>query len=167
MTRKPQAKNRAFENFEWPIYQRLAAYFAKDPRFTFDIPAGPDAFFNVYDKRFCLSHGDQAKGGDGVGGIAVPLGRWLLRKQMKQQAMGDPFDILMCGHWHTLMHLSNLIVNGSIKGTDEWSSAMNFAHQEPEQALFVVHPEMGVTARWPIKCDREGGKARALREAGK
>ena len=98
MTRKPQAKNRAFESFEWPIYQRLAAYFRKDSRLTFDIPDGPDAFFSIYEVRFCETHGDQFRGGDGVGGILVPIGRGLARKQMKQQAMGDPFDVMIIGH---------------------------------------------------------------------
>jgi hypothetical protein len=162
MTRKPQAKNRAFESFEWPIYQRLAAYFRKDSRLTFDIPDGPDAFFSVYKVRFCETHGDQFRGGDGVGGILVPIGRGLARKQMKQQAMGDPFDVMIIGHWHQYVHLSNLIINGSIKGMDEYAYQGNFQFQEPEQALFVVHPELGVTVRWPVKCRYEGGKGRAL-----
>lgn len=165
MSRKPVAKNRAFESFEWPIYMRLAAYFRNDSRLTFDIPDGADAFFNIYGTRFCLTHGDQFRGGDGVGGILVPIMRGVSRKQFRQTAMGDPFDVLMCGHWHTLVQLSNLIINGSIKGMDEYAYQGNFQFQEPEQALFVVHPELGVTARWPIKCRHEGGRARALRES--
>ena len=161
MTRKPQAKNRALESFEWPIYQRLAAHFRKDSRLTFDIPDGPDAFFNIYGTRFCLTHGDQFRGGDGVGGILVPIGRGLSRKQFRQQAMGDPFDVMMIGHWHQYIHLSNLIINGSIKGMDEYAYQGNFAFQEPEQALFIVHPEIGVTARWPIKCRVVGGKVKS------
>lgn len=159
MTRKPQAKNRVFDNYEWPIYQRLAGYFRKDSRLTFDIPEGADAFFNIYDKRFCLTHGDQFRGGDGVGGILVPIMRGLSRKQFRQQAMGDPFDIMLIGHWHQYVQLSNLIINGSVKGMDEYSYQGNFSFQEPEQALFVVHPDVGVTARWPVKCAYVGGKA--------
>src|SRR4029077_2722908 len=160
MTRKPVAKNRAFESFEWPIYQRLAAYFKQDSRLTFDIPDGPDSFFSIYSTRFCLTHGDQFRGGDGVGWILVPIGRGLSRKQFRQQAMGDPFDVMMIGHWHQYIQLSNLIINGSIKGMDEYAYQGNFAFQEPEQALFVVHPEVGVTARWPVKCRYVGGKTK-------
>lgn len=163
MTRKPQAKNRAFESFEWPIYQRIAAYFRGDPRLTFDIPDGPDAFFSIYQKRFCLTHGDAFRGGDGVGGILVPIRRGLSRKQFRQNALGDPFDTMLIGHWHQYVHMSDLVVNGSIKGYDEYASQNNFAFEPPQQALFVVHPEIGVTARWPVLCRYQGGKVKALK----
>jgi hypothetical protein len=161
MHKKPRAKNRAFESFEWMIYQRVASYFRKDSRLTFDIPEGPDAYFQVYNKRICLSHGDQFRGGDGVGGILVPIKRGLSRKQFRDTAMGQAFDMLIIGHWHQLIQLSDLVVNGSIKGIDEWSYSMNFGFEQPQQALFVVHPEVGVSARWPVLCRYEGGKLKA------
>lgn len=160
MTRKPQFKNRAFDNFEWLTYQRLAGHFKNDPRITFDIPEGPDTYFQVYRKRFALTHGDQFRGGDGVGGILVPIRRGLSRKQFRDNAMGAHWDTMLIGHWHQYVHLTDLIVNGSVKGYDEYAYGHNFAAEEPQQALFVVHPEMGVTASWPVRCRYEGGKVR-------
>lgn len=163
MTRKPQFKNRAFDNFEWLTYQRLAAYFKRDTRLTFDIPEGPDTYFRIYDKRFCLTHGDQFRGGDGVGGILVPIRRGLSRKQFRDSAMGSRWDVMLIGHWHQYHHMNDLVVNGSVKGADEYSYANNFAFEPPTQALFVVHPEVGVTARWPVFCDYAGGRAAKLK----
>lgn len=159
MHKKPRAKNRAFENFEWSVYQRLASYFRRDSRITFDIPDGPDAFFSVYRTRYCLTHGDQFRGGDGIGGIMVPIMRGASKKQVRQQAIGDAFDVLMMGHWHQYIHMNRLIVNGSVKGYDEYAYQGNFPFEPPQQAFFVVHPEVGVTFRMPVLCRHESGRA--------
>jgi hypothetical protein len=156
MTRKPEFKNRAHENYEWLTYQRLALHFAKDSRFTFDIPDGPDAYFPIYSQRFALTHGDQFRGGDGVGGIIVPIRRGLSRKQFRDNQIGRRWETMLIGHWHAYHHMNDLVVNGSVKGADEYSYGNNFGFEPPTQALFVVHPKVGVTARWPVFCDYRG-----------
>ncbi len=152
---KPRYKNRAFENFEWSLYMRLASHFKSDSRITFDIPEGPDTTFTIFRKKFLLTHGDSFSGGGGIGGVIVPILRGTAKKLWREQAIGSAFDILMCGHWHTLIQLESLIVNGSIKGMDELAYARGYSPERPQQALFVVHPEMGITARWPILVDIE------------
>jgi hypothetical protein len=163
--RKPVAKNRNFENYDWLLGQQLARAFRNDARVTFDIPEGSDAYFDLYAKRVCLTHGDQFRGGDGVGGIIVPIRRGLTRKQSRDSAMREvtgfePFNVMMIGHWHQYSHVSDLIVNGSVKGYDEYAYQGNFAFEPPTQALFVAHPEAGITARWPVLCDYEGDRVR-------
>jgi hypothetical protein len=152
--KKPRAKNRAFENYEWAIYQRVARYFKSDARITFDIPDGSDAMFSLYDKRYCLTHGDQFSGGNGIGGIMVPIRRGVAKKLERQQAIGDPFDVCMMGHWHAYHHMSGIIINGSVKGYDEYAAANNFGFEVPQQALAIVHPKHGQTFRMPILCDK-------------
>lgn len=154
--KKPRAKNRAFENFEWTLYQRLAAYFKSDSRITFDIPDGPDAQWAMYDKRYRLTHGDQFQGGGGIGGILVPIMRGAAKKLTSAQAIGDPFDVIMMGHWHQYIHTNSVIVNGSVKGYDEYAFQGNFPFEPPQQACFVTHPEVGQTFRMPIKCAHKG-----------
>lgn len=151
--KKPRHKNKVFDNFEWIVYQNLAKYFADDDRFTFHIPDGPDAQFSVYDKTFLLTHGDQFRGGNAIAGIFSPLMLGMTRKQKKHAAIGKPFDIMMCGHFHQYIHSNSLIVNGSLKGYDEYASTNNFSFEEPQQALFIVHPVFGITYRIPIMCD--------------
>ncbi len=60
---------------------------------------------------------------------------------------------LMMGHWHQLLMMETLIVNGSTKGYDEYAYMGNFPFEKPQQALFVVHPERGITFRMPVICD--------------
>lgn len=154
MHKKPRAKNRAFENFEWSVYQRLAAYFRRDNRITFDIPEGSDTQFRVYSHRFGLTHGDQFTGGGGIGGIMVPIMRGVSKKQNRQQQIGQPFDVAMMGHFHSYIHTNSLIINGSVKGYDEYAAQNNFSFEPPQQALFIDHPEVGMTFRMPVLCDK-------------
>lgn len=151
--RKPRAKNRVKDNYEWMIYHMLSKTLADDERISFYVPESADAIFSIYDTKILLTHGDQFRGGTGISGIFSPLMLGFARKQKKQQAVGNPFDIMMMGHWHQYIHTENLIVNGSIKGYDEYASICNFPFEPPKQALFIVHPHLGVTYRMPIICD--------------
>lgn len=151
--RKPRMKNRVYDNFEWLIYQFLVRHFKNDSRVSFFIPDGPDASFSIYGKRICLTHGDQFQGGTGIAGIFSPLMLGMARKQRRQQALQKPFDLMMMGHWHQLIMMETLIVNGSVKGYDEFASTLNLPFEKPQQACFVMHPERGITFRMPIICN--------------
>ena len=154
-------KNKVFENFEWIIYQNLAKRFAGDKRITFYVPDGPDAQFSIYNKSLLLTHGDQFRGGSGIAGIFSPLMLGAHKKQKVKSAKGQSFDIMMCGHFHQYIHTESLIVNGSIKGYDEYAASFNFPFEPPQQALFVMHPQYGATMRTPILCDEYEDKKKA------
>jgi len=161
--KKPRAKNRVFDNFEWLIYQNLAREFRDDPRVTFLIPDGPDAQFTVYNTNFLLTHGDQFRGGNGISGIFTPLMMGAMKKQKKLAAVGRSFEVMMCGHFHQYIHTNSLIVNGTIKGYDEWVNLMNFSFERPQQSLWINHPENGMVFRTPILCDSYQGARDSLK----
>lgn len=146
-TRKPRMKLRARDNFDWFIAIQLAALFAEDPNVTFDVADSTDTLVEVYSTRHLLTHGDQVKGGGGIGGIWPPIKRLQARKQVIV-----PHDVLVMGHWHQLIQAATngLIVNGSLKGYDEYASINNFAPEDPMQAYWIVTPEHGVTFQAPI-----------------
>lgn len=156
MHKKPRAKQRAIHNYEWAVYQRLARYFKADSRITFDIPEGPDSTFRIYERHICLTHGDQFKGGNGIGGIMVPIMRGATKKSQVKQAIGLPFDLLMIGHWHQYIHTNQIVINGSSKGYDEYAAQNNFPFEAPQQALWIEHPRHGATFRMPVLCDKRG-----------
>lgn len=145
LTRKSRAKLRAVDNIDWLIGQLLAQRFANDPRVTFTIPEATDATVTVYDTKFLLTHGDQTNGGGGIGGIWPPIMRLRARKLARER-----FDWMVMGHWHQYIHGQGIIVNGSSKGYDEYASVMNFGVEPPQQALWIVTPEHGVTWAAPI-----------------
>ena len=153
MHKKPRYKYRVIDNYEWLVYQYIARYFKNDSRVTMLIPDAPDAQWTVYGRSYNLNHGDQFKGGSGISGIFSPLALGMARKQKKQQGIGQPFDVMLNGHWHQYIHTDSLIVNGSIKGYDEFANGHNFGFEPPQQALWITHPEKRENFRMPILCD--------------
>lgn len=150
MTRKPRAKLRAKTNFDWLLAKMVERHFVKEKKVTFLIPEGADAFFHVYGHGQLVTHGDQAHGGGGIGGIYPPIMRLRARKAQRYLATGQNFTTLWMGHWHQYMPSPGLIVNGSLKGTDEYAFINNFQHEPPQQAMAIITPEHGITVQAPI-----------------
>jgi transposase-like protein len=154
-THKPRMKNRVYSNYDWLLYSLLERHFKanKDDRMQFLVPAGTDVNYTVYGHRYLLTHGDAlgVKGGDGIIGALGPILRGTFKTANAANAMGEPFDTILMGHWHQYIALRGLIVNGSLKGFDEFAKAMRFRPDTPEQALWFTHPEHGITCSWPIR----------------
>jgi len=144
LDKKPRAKGRAFTNWDWLLYSLLAKAFEKDQRVVFLIPAGPDASYRVYGTRFCLTHGDQFRGGDGMIGHMGPLIRGDRKKRNRNSQINQGFDIMLHGHFHTYSPGSMIIGNGSLIGYNEYANAGNFSYEDPKQALFMTHKDRGV-----------------------
>jgi len=152
-THKPRAKNRAFTNFDWLICQLLRRQFAKDKRFSWLIPDGPDAWYRVYGHRSLLTHGDQFRGGDGLIGALGPILRGDMKKRARNSNIDLGYDTMLLGHWHQYISLRRVIVNGSPKGYDEYAAQNNFPFEVPIQALWFTHAKYGRTTDWPIYCE--------------
>ena len=96
---------------------------------------------------------DQASGGGGIGGIWPPIMRLVARKRNN-----NDFTCMVLGHWHQLVMApsSGFILNGSLKGYDEFASVMNFPCEPPQQALWINVPDKGILWQTPILvCDRK------------
>lgn len=154
-TFKIQAKNRNFTNFDWLIYQFLAKRFESDKRIQFHIPDGPDAYYSVYDHKYLLTHGDQFRGGDGVIGALGPIIRGDHRKRSRNAQIDMEYDTMLLGHWHQLIQLERMIVNGSLKGYDEYAYSNNFGFEVPRQALWITHPQHGITFSCAVNVERK------------
>ena len=152
MSRKPRAKLRARTNFDWLLAKMIERHLAADKRFTFQVGENTDCLVEIYGKGHLLTHGDQVNGGGGIGGIWPPIKRMQARKAQRAMETGQPFQTLYMGHWHQLIQTPGLVINGSMKGTDEYAWINNFGHEPPQQALAVITPEHGVTMQAPVFC---------------
>lgn len=150
MDRKPKHKNRAKESFDYLIYNLVARAFQNTKEVTFGISEGADYRYTVYDTRYQVTHGDQFRGGGGIAGLLSPLMIGDHRKRKREQAVGTPYDYLVMGHWHQLAHFKGIIVNGSLKGYDEYAANSNFDFEPPQQALWLTDPHHGKTIDAPI-----------------
>lgn len=146
-------KSRNWLNFDWLFYVMLKKAFAKEKRVSFFIPDGANCHFRIYNHRYCLNHGDEFRGGDGMIGPLGPITRGNHKKLTGQSSIGLPFDTLIIGHFHNLMMLPHLIVNGSPKGHDEFAASLNLRWERPAQALWITHPERDITFSMPVYLD--------------
>lgn len=155
-TRKIWGKDRHHTSFDWLLYCFLAKHFEQNEKVRFLIPDGPDAQFQIYNHKYLLTHGDQFRGGDGMIGALGPIIRGDHKKRSRNSQIDAEYDTMIIGHWHQYIHLAKLIVNGSLKGYDEYAYANNFSFEVPQQALWLTHPKYGMTYRMPVYVDRIG-----------
>jgi hypothetical protein len=161
LDKKPPSKERNVTNLDWLAGVMLERHYTtlmecgalEKGRVTFQIDNSPDTYFRIYDRTYCLTHGDQFRGGDGLIGPIGPVmrGRW--KKSGRDVAMGQPFDTMCCGHFHWLMQLDHLIINGSLPGYSEFAYLNNMQPTRPAQALWIQHPDEGITHQMPIYLD--------------
>lgn len=152
-SRKPRMKGRVFTSHEWNVYVNLERHFRKDKRLQFFIPSETDAHFKVCGHRFLLTHGDSlgVKGGDGIIGAIGPIMRGSIKVGNSEAAIGRNVDTIVMGHWHQMLWLPGCIVNGALKGYDEYARlAMRAPYSRPSQGLWFVHPQHGITAKWEV-----------------
>lgn len=156
-TVRPRFKRRAYSNFDWLLYNLLEKHFDGDDRVRFLIPAAADAYFSVNGHRFLLTHGDNlgVQGGDGIIGALGPIMRGTVKTRNSQSAIGQDFDTLVMGHWHQYLPLPRVIVNGSLKGYDEYARLKLRATPEaPIQAMWWVSQTYGIVRQDPIFADK-------------
>jgi len=159
-TKKIWSKDRNHTSFGWLLYQFLAAAFAEDKRVTFYIPDGSDALYRIYNTRYLLTHGDQFRGGDGIIGPLGPVTRGEQKKNTRNAAVGQDYDVMEFGHFHKRMMTARLRGNGSLKGYDEYAADNNFGYEPASQNFWITHADHGITFDAPVYCDSVTKKVR-------
>lgn len=153
-THRIWAKDRHHTSFDWLLYCFLAKHFEADKRVRFLVPDGPDAYYRIFGHRYLLTHGDQFRGGDGMIGALGPIIRGDHKKRSRNAQIDQEYDTMLLGHWHQYIHLNRLIVNGSLKGYDEYAYSGNFPFEPPQQALWLTHPRYRITYRMPVYVEK-------------
>lgn len=156
--RKPTAKFAVKDNYDWLLYNMVSMLvrgrLGEKCNVHFEVSTALDLPFNLYNTKYLLTHGDQIGGGGGVGGFWPSMMKVAHRKQQRAVKAGTGgFDYMVCGHFHKYGNVANVIVNGSLKGYDEWVYKMNFEWERATQALWVTHPEYGITGHLPVYGD--------------
>ena len=158
-TKKVQAKDQAYTNFDWLLYHMLAKYFEDNDNVKFLIADGADVQYKVYNHVYRLTHGNQFRGGNGTIGFIYPVARGHMKKQTAAVSYDHEYDTLLIGHFHQYMTLGNVIVNGSLVGYNEYALSNNYPFDLPKQALWITNKKYGITLNTPIiasdvECDR-------------
>jgi predicted MPP superfamily phosphohydrolase len=151
-TKKPRHKKRSANNADTHIARLLAGSMDGVDGVTFDVPRSLDASFEIYGRRFALEHGDEARGGNGQVGAMGPVKIRAYRRLLQTSMEGAAMDYLLVGHFHQLVMApqQGFVMNGSLKGYDEYARAKAFKPEPPQQALMVMTPEHGLTVCTPL-----------------
>lgn len=154
-TETKRYKKRVVTNYDWMIYSIVERHFEHDESFSFHIPDGSDCYYRIYDTRYLLTHGDQLGGRttDPIIGAMNSISGGDKKRRQRQMEVGKPYDVLLCGHWHQLGMLPKRIINGNLKGVDEYSYGHGFSPERPQQASWVTEPKKGITSMHVIHCD--------------
>lgn len=149
---KPRHKGRVRSNFDWLIYCNCMRSVKASGcnNVGFDISESTDVLWETMGWTYLLTHGDQAQGGGGWGGIFSPIMRLYEKKLKAYAGRGLNFDYLVMGHWHQLVDAGPVLVNGSLKGYDEFAHNMNFRPEPAQQAFWLTDPEHGKIFSGPL-----------------
>lgn len=151
-TRKPAAKQ-SFDNADWLAYRAMNGLLKNQPRIDWDVPKASAHPVKVCGKTVLLWHGD------GVRSTmpGVPWGGVMRRGSAlsaQYGAKGIPLDHLAVGHFHqaNVVQQGRILMNGSVKGVDEYSLKAFGGGSEPQQLLLTFHPKRGLTDVSFIDC---------------
>lgn len=146
MSKKPTAKNQ-HDNFDWMVYQLLALCLLKYPSVKIHIPKSAFTWFKVFDRFQCfMLHGD----GIPTNMPGIPWGgvqRRIREIERQFEPLIGKIDHFLIGHFHQPNVIDNrrIIVNGSVKGTDEYSIKRYGSGSPATQLMLTFHPKRGLT----------------------
>ena len=144
--KKPWAKQ-GYDNADWTVYLIMQAILARNPAITFDIPKANQHRIEVAGTwPLLLWHGDGVRSSmPGVpwGGVV----RRVTALKAQYAAAGKPVRFFNCGHFHTANAVEGgeIVLNGSVKGVDEYSIKAFGGGRPAQQVLQTFHPRKGLT----------------------
>jgi hypothetical protein len=145
-------KGKATNNYDYLVSKMLEKFLAAQSNLTWNIPKSFFTVETVENESFLLLHGDVVKSWMGI--PFYGLQRAYLKWRALHADYGFPFKHMIVGHYHNPNMMSiiryKLIINGCIKGGDEYSIGAISAACDPSQTLFGVHPRKGITHYWEI-----------------
>ncbi len=135
-------------NYETILYNILKDDF-KSNNIHWTIPDSEVAEVEVYDKMIRVIHGHQIKFQGGVGGLTIPLNKYIMRMDQINKAYYN-----FIHHYHSLSYpTTRTTVNGSIVGYDPYAMSIGCSYEPPMQSFQLLDSKRGMTIKAPIFLD--------------
>lgn len=135
-------------SYEQLMYWNLENHYKNESNVKFQIN---DSYFNylkIYDWNFRFHHGDAVRYSGGIGGISIPLRKFIYRANTQINA-----DMSVNGHFHSLLIDQDIMVNGSLIGPTAYSLQLGFPPERPQQIFRLVDKKRGLTGFFPVLID--------------
>jgi hypothetical protein len=137
-------------SYEWLMYNNIADLFKQDPKYDnikFIIAEGEFIYLNLFGYINMFSHGDHFNYQGGIGGIEVPLKKWILREN---SVVSTGVDMAWIAHWHQYIVSNKVRVNGSVIGYNGYARSFGFAPEPPKMQFQLLDKRRGYTLNNPI-----------------
>lgn len=153
--KKPRYKNK-FDNWEFMMGTMIKGMAdAANANIKVTVPKDLVYIHDIFDYRVAMVHGDGVKSNSFAG---IPFYGLRNQREAVQALMSQTghsrVDMFMMGHFHQYVYWSgecDIIINGSIKGGDEYGIGSRLSAPDPEQILLEWHPRHKVTSKNIIK----------------
>ena len=133
---------------EYMMYHILKSDFT-DPIFQWHIPESDISDVDIYGHKIRSFHGHQIRSMGGVGGLTIPLNKFVLRMDQI-----DPAFYNFCHHFHQLSYATtNCTINGAVCSYDAYACSLGCSYEVPKQSFMLLDRDKGITGRFPIFCD--------------
>jgi predicted phosphodiesterase len=150
-TKKPKHKTK-YDNWEWIMGQMFAGMVDKAGLAAeVKVPKSLVHTHQIFDTRIGMWHGDGVKSASfaGIPFYGMRQQREAIQALMSQLGLSR-IDMLVMGHFHQHLYWQgecDILINGSIKGGDEYGISTRLSAPDPIQVLLEFHPEHGLTAQ--------------------
>lgn len=150
LTEKIHYSNQVHNSLEYLLYKTLERDFRDNKTVSVVVSEAPYIIQPIYGVKVRFHHGHAARFNGGIGGLAVPV----IRKTQQMNTI-EHADLDVIGHFHSAQMFSNVIVNGSLVGSNGFSMSLGLPHDIPKQTYFEIDSVYGRTIVAPICIDRE------------
>lgn len=144
-TMKCYTSDEALMSNEWSIYKHLEKHFENDNRIDFILDESYFTYMTVYGKVLRFHHGHNIRYMGGVGGLSIPLYKYIYKSNQQIKA-----DMDFIGHYHQYTHLPMALINGSIIGFNAYGVKIGASPEEPVQQFQILDAKRGFTTNTPI-----------------
>ena len=157
MSIKPNFKDK-YNNFDYIFYKMLEMKFEGWDNIEFHIPKAAFLVENIGGYNLLCRHGD----GKTANSLGIPLYAVNRSHNTIVQTLTNNANIKIdghaIGHFHNAASFessggANILMSGSIKGTDEYAFLAMGVGGKPTQKMFEIVENVGVTWQWDFRCD--------------
>lgn len=145
---KGRASNMKWDGFDTNVYVALEYALKSHKNIEFNIPETPYAKFEIHGHRFFATHGDTVVN---VGNVSKTINMHGIKDQVNDisSALNYKVDVMMIGHvhkstWQTLDNGTEVMINGTLSGTDCFAQSIGILHNNPSQQIIEV------TEKFPV-----------------
>jgi hypothetical protein len=159
--RLPDAKRmqqkEPLRNWDTLVYLYAKAFLSNLTNIEWHIPNAYSCLFAVQGFTFGMMHGHDIKGWAGIPFYGIQ--RSTRNQNALEAARRNTINYWLISHFHSQSSLpqaaGEVFINGSLCGGTEFTVNGMGAADPPNQLMFGIHPEHGVTHRWPLYASTE------------